>query len=353
MAAAERVREAQERLREAFLGGWPLDELWSLTQALPSWPSEDAQAQLVDGVLDCPRARSFPPNRRRTARFLKAVSRALEEDGSVEVDERLLQMYALLPGTPSGGEPELAYVHYALGDGGPPVVLRAADAWGAGAETGCCVWDAGAWLASFALARLELFASRSVVELGTGCGLLSCLLASRCEPRALVATDVYRPTLDNLRHNLQCNGLADAPVLPAGEVPSYLAGRRREGKPAVCCASLDWLEPSLAGASALAELEPDIIVAADCVYSEELVDGLARTLRALLARPTAVALVASKRRNARTWSAFEAALERHGLRSEEDAISAGTERGGCAGRAQRRWRLSDPSDITLLRLCRG
>lgn len=352
---ANTVGDAASRLRLAFLGGWPLDELISLTTSLPGWPSEAAQSELVLEVLDCPEAREFPPNTRRTARYIKALTRALEADVTVEeVDERLLLMYAALPAALDGGTPELAYLHYSVEPGAAPIVIRAADRWGAGTETGCVVWDAGAWLASFALAQPDLFRARCVLELGSGCGLLSCALARHCRPRTLIATDLYHPTLDNLRQNLQRNGLADAPVLAADEVGPYLAKQSREGEVAACCVSLDWLDPSLSSANLLAAAEPpDVIVAADCVYGEELVDGLVRTLRALLVRPHAVALVASKRRNERTWSAFQDALARHGLHSAVEPIDA-EERGHGRGRGVRAdlWRLCDPSDITLLRLTR-
>ncbi|KAG8470820.1 hypothetical protein KFE25_009241 [Diacronema lutheri] len=344
---------AVERLRATYLQGQAAcDELVLLARALPEWPLAAAQAAVVDGVLACAPAREFPPNSRRTSRFVRLLVRALEDESDVEeIDERLLRMCATLPMTPLVAAPELAYLHFHVGADAAPIVLRAADAWGAGAETGCCVWDAGAWLAFYALARPELFASRCVVELGSGCGLLSCLLARECAASELVATDVYGATVDNLRANLRRNGGADVPVLAAHGVAAHVALRRDQGLPTVCCATLDWTEPTLASATALAAVTPDVVVAADCVYSEELLDGLARTIRALLARPSAIALVASKRRSEETLRAFEAALVRHGLQGIEEAI--GPPRAESDSDARERaqlWRLCDPSDVSLLRI---
>jgi predicted nicotinamide N-methyase len=335
---ASAAMAAVTRLKGAYLQGWPLDELISLVHALPGWPSEDAQAAFFEGVLDCEQARQYRPNKRRTSQWLKSLVRSLEDGGDVEVDERLLRMYASLPATASHGV-EFAHVHYQVGDG--TLVLRVADAWGAGAETGCCLWDAGAWFACHAMHCPERFAARRVIELGAGVGLLSCVLA-RSGASSLLSTDVYDETLDNLRHNLQANLHTCVPVLAAVDVSGYFAEHATGSACTAVCARLDWLDAS--GAQALRAFDADLIVAADCVYSEELVDGLVHTLAVLLARPSAVALVACKRRNDQTWSAFQRALALHELHSVEEDIAMG---GAVKAPA---WRLCEPKDITLLRL---
>ncbi|KAJ1621936.1 hypothetical protein T492DRAFT_1065707 [Pavlovales sp. CCMP2436] len=350
------MRAAVRRLRVGFLQGWPLGELMALAGAVPGWPSEKAQAAVFDAIFGDHGARAFPPSVRRTAKLLKLLLKALEDgDEEVEMDERLLHTYASLPVATPGDGVEWSYLHYHLAVDAPPIVLRTADAFGRGAETGSVVWDAGVWLACYALARPELFAARRLVELGAGCGLLSCALARQCAPRELIATDAYEETLANVQHNLDANGIPDVPVLASDAVAPYVRARR-SGSPAgegvVCCARLDWFDPE--AASALGALEPDLVLAADCVYNEDLLDGLVRTIRALItpssSRPAASALIASKRRSEQTWAVFQAALARHNLRSEEEDISCsrGDLEGGagCAGL----WRLCDPTDITLLRL---
>eukprot|EP01012_Entosiphon_sulcatum_P010591 TRINITY_DN16229_c0_g1_i1.p1 TRINITY_DN16229_c0_g1~~TRINITY_DN16229_c0_g1_i1.p1 ORF type:complete len:356 (-),score=62.49 TRINITY_DN16229_c0_g1_i1:390-1457(-) len=71
---------------------------------------------------------------------------------------------------------------------------------------GCAVWDGGVVLARWVFTNRALFAGKSVLELGSGCGLPGILAARYCD--TIVLSDYIDKVLDNLQYNVELNSRA-------------------------------------------------------------------------------------------------------------------------------------------------
>ena len=159
-------------------------------------------------------------------------------------------------------------------------------------DVGLQVWRGALLLCDYLLAQPRLLRGATVLELGGGCGLSGLLAASPgLRAKRVYVTDCVDAVLDNAQANIELNGV--------GEV----ARVRR----------LDWAEPppqcvapTAAAAAGLYECREDdlaelrgctLILAADCVYSNDMTAQLVACLNALLrSLPGAVALVAMELR---------------------------------------------------------
>jgi hypothetical protein len=71
--------------------------------------------------------------------------------------------------------------------------------------TGWTVWASAVLLARWAMANPSVFAGKTVLELGAGCGL-SGLAVAACTPAAAVTLNDYdQKTVDNMLHNIARN----------------------------------------------------------------------------------------------------------------------------------------------------
>lgn len=140
---------------------------------------------------------------------------------------------------------------------------------GATDRTGLAIWAAalvlGRWLAD----KASDFDGKSVVELGAGCGVGALALAAACKTCRVVATDAAPETLANLEHNAALFA-ADFPDdddhdAPRGGRAPLLGVTARVGT-----AGLDWAEKR--------DARCDVVVGADLVYHEAVVDILAKTV---------------------------------------------------------------------------
>ncbi|KIK65598.1 hypothetical protein GYMLUDRAFT_978907 [Collybiopsis luxurians FD-317 M1] len=139
------------------------------------------------------------------------------------------------------------------------------------ASPGCggVVWPAGQILSSYLIRRgSEFLQGRRVVELGSGTGLVGLIAASLGASKVWITDQV--PLLDIMRQNLAMNSLQNCTV-----------------------AELDW------GSSIPTAIpQPDIILAADCVYFEPSFPLLVQTLDALSTQETTILFCYKKRRKA-------------------------------------------------------
>ena len=123
-------------------------------------------------------------------------------------------------------------------------------------RTGLQLWGAALVLSHWLLEERERIASRSVCELGAGCGLCGIVAAKLCAAGRCLLTDLAPASMDNLRHNLALNGL---------EPPRAEA------------ATLDWFEPATWPAP------HEVVLGSDLVYGADTVPHLRRVVEALVA----------------------------------------------------------------------
>eukprot|EP01114_Cavostelium_apophysatum_P023550 TRINITY_DN8907_c0_g1_i1.p1 TRINITY_DN8907_c0_g1~~TRINITY_DN8907_c0_g1_i1.p1 ORF type:complete len:255 (+),score=7.50 TRINITY_DN8907_c0_g1_i1:69-767(+) len=69
--------------------------------------------------------------------------------------------------------------------------------------SGCMIWDAAVVLARWIYTHSNMFAGKSVLELGSGCGVAGILCSHFCSKVTL--SDYLPPVLENLRYNVNNN----------------------------------------------------------------------------------------------------------------------------------------------------
>ncbi|KAL1503322.1 hypothetical protein AB1Y20_011374 [Prymnesium parvum] len=270
------MREVWQQL---YLQKAPPHVVCSEFMATAGWRSVETQDTLAHVVASA----ELAPRYRQ--RVLKPLIGALQEDQSTELSERLLELYMEgLSGQVEDPRDEWSVRTFVLHDR-TALRIRAGETVGGGTETGCVLWDAAKALSAWMLPRAAAFDGLHVVELGAGPGLAGLCLALASSARVTL-TDCVPATLDNLTHN--------AAMLP------------EDARTRVRVSSLDWLEV-MAQPGMARELMADVVVAADVVYEPSLVPPLLATIRELLCRRTARAIVAAEERGA-AWGVFLKAL---------------------------------------------
>jgi predicted nicotinamide N-methyase len=162
------------------------------------------------------------------------------------------------------------------------------------ASIGSYLWPGAHLLSSFLQEQPALVAGLRVLELGAGCGL--CGLAARCLGASSVLLTDRAAEVRLLQHNLQLNAAA-------------LGG-------SACALELEWgSEGWQRAAEAVASWgAPQLLLASDCVYKEEVALLLVETLQALMPAapaPACCLLLAYKERGA--GKAFFAAMQASGF----------------------------------------
>eukprot|EP01127_Copromyxa_protea_P024511 TRINITY_DN9701_c0_g1_i2.p1 TRINITY_DN9701_c0_g1~~TRINITY_DN9701_c0_g1_i2.p1 ORF type:complete len:175 (+),score=35.98 TRINITY_DN9701_c0_g1_i2:101-625(+) len=135
----------------------------------------------------------------------------------------------------------------------------------------------------------EPFEGKTLLELGSGVGITGIVLAKKVKIQKLVMTDYTDQVIANLKQNVEINKVSDL----------------------VDVQELDWERPKLGGGDA--EIVPDVIFVADCVYDPELIDALTKVLKHFLARKNTCAYVASTHRNPTTFQYFLDTLGKLGI----------------------------------------
>eukprot|EP01006_Ploeotia_vitrea_P057205 TRINITY_DN68160_c2_g1_i1.p1 TRINITY_DN68160_c2_g1~~TRINITY_DN68160_c2_g1_i1.p1 ORF type:complete len:253 (-),score=21.65 TRINITY_DN68160_c2_g1_i1:402-1160(-) len=131
--------------------------------------------------------------------------------------------------------------------------------------TGQVVWNGCEFLCQYLIKHKELVHNRTVVELGAGTGLVSCVAALCCEAASVMVTDGNETTLDLLRQNVDSciTEHATPSSLDRVHIKKYLWGDAVE----------DWCPP-----------ETSVVLAADVLYAFHAVQPLFASAAALLRR---------------------------------------------------------------------
>lgn len=109
--------------------------------------------------------------------------------------------------------------------------------------TGLSIWSASLVMARWMQAKCDLWKDRTILELGSGCGVPG-LAVARCHPRQVHLTDLNPQTVENLQHNVELNDVKD------------LAQAR----------CMDWSDPST-----WPEERVDYLIGSDLIYQKTLV----------------------------------------------------------------------------------
>jgi predicted nicotinamide N-methyase len=282
----------------------------------------------------------YPCSSRFLRNLVKQLHANIEGDGA-EISDEWAEFVVSVMSSPMASEEDAAYYSYIV-----PVTDSNKDSWikvplrcvRDHNLVGLKVWNAGMALSELLIGVPSIVQSKRVIELGAGVGNTGILLAVTTPLKSLVMTDFNDDINDNLRHNVDINkSLFKCEVDPAKTVQM-----------------LDWR-----AAASTEDVQylglGDVILAADCTYSEDICGPLLQAIHTLLvARAVALsscpvheqsdldskdeqasvvamaspleiqakcgpmAIVVSEERNQATWAHFLLLLRKHpGLRHQD------------------------------------
>nr|XP_044602638.1 protein-lysine N-methyltransferase EEF2KMT isoform X1 [Equus asinus] len=316
--APEESEEAARLLRS-------FERRFLAARALRSFPWQNLEEKLRDSsgselLLDIlqktvkhPLCVKHPPSVKYTRGFLSELIRKHE---AVHV-EPLDELYEALAEVLTAEERTHCHRSYLL-PSGDSVTLSESTAIISHGTTGLVTWNAALYLAEWALEHPAAFTHRTVLELGSGAGLTGLAICKVCRPRAYVFSDCHSRVLEQLRGNVLLNGLSLEPdVTTPVQHPRH--DTHDPESPRVTVAWLDW---DIVTVPQLAAFQPDIVIAADVLYSPETALSLAGVLRRLSAcredQQALEAYVAFTVRNPETCQLFTAELGRAGIQWETE-----------------------------------
>ncbi|KAM4531415.1 protein-lysine N-methyltransferase EEF2KMT isoform 2-T2 [Odontesthes bonariensis] len=240
-----------------------------------------------------PLCRRFPPSVRFRRMFLSELIRREAADC-----DPLDELYDALAEVLGAEEETECYKSYFLPGGGAVSLLENVALISEG-TTGLVTWEAALYLAEWALDHRQVFAGRSVLELGSGAGLTGITICRSCRPHSFVFSDCHSTVLQKLRENVRLNALSE------------------QTSPAARVHELDW---TTATEDQLAEIGADTVIAADVVYDPEVAVSLVKLLSKILSRPSTQVqpeiLICSTVRNPETYGGFKQQLENAGIHHE-------------------------------------
>ncbi|KAG9335919.1 hypothetical protein JZ751_003476 [Albula glossodonta] len=149
--------------------------------------------------------RKTPPSVKYRRLFLSELIKRHEATTAEPLDE----LYDALGEVLGAEEESVCYKSYLL-PSGDAISLEESMALISEGTTGLVTWEAALYLAEWALENRQVFAGRTVLELGSGVGLTGVAVCRSCSPRRYVFSDCHPCVLQRLQRNVHLNGLAVA-----------------------------------------------------------------------------------------------------------------------------------------------
>jgi len=273
-----------------------------------SWTDLTAQKAIYDKVLEDSHTKKYPPTPRYCCRFVNQYVKAIDAQRK-EIYEPLLELYLELihkPPVSSGDMREVSYRTYEVSCLSKThlLTIRMAEQLD---NVGLTTWEAGYLLAEFVTANPELFYDKVCLELGSGVGLTGIVL-SYCNPHSIIFSDYTETVLSNIRENININNVRET----------------LDGEQLVCphikVVKLDWEHFSPSSYN----IDPDVILAADVVYDNELIKALISVLKSFLCQNSKQpkAYIATTKRNDKTFNFFLQLLQDNGIEHTDITNSA-------------------------------
>jgi len=282
----------------------PGSEVMSLIRGgIKGWPSDHAQ-NVLSCAFTAPSSslRAYRPPDQYMMYILNESMRDIEKCGEELTDELAEVLIGEQRGDGAG------FVTYDMTDGGEslwPVTCRVQRAH---QQVGCRIWESGVFMGELlvGMAQEGSFCGKTIVELGAGIGQSALLLAScKRSPATIIMTDSSEEVLSNLRGNVEIHERNQAAFL-------HREGLEKENarECELITSHLNWATVTRDECLALGA---DVVVAADCLYAEDLIPGFVRALKLFLGAPSTKkapdTLVVCTMRSKDTFAVFTREIE--------------------------------------------
>lgn len=287
----------------------PVDEVIQLMRAIPEYPSVDAQDEFCRHIVHSSYAH-VPPSKR----WMKSLLKRMEKDlCNAEMSDDLTELFlTFLTSQEYADDTEFCDeafitfipVHESDESGGNSTLTTTIRVLRLHNEVGTRIWEAGLYLAEILYGYPSLLTGKVVVELGAGSGATLLLVVKNCcssereiyLPSTALLTDNMPTVLENLKYNVELNATGRV-LLPQGNSPSdmpYIYSAKRDvddatttaGAALQCLVSVQHLDFETATVEQSRRLQADVILVADCTYSEDIHAPLVGVLEKLLCIPT-------------------------------------------------------------------
>jgi predicted nicotinamide N-methyase len=221
---------------------------------LPGWPNLESQ-EFVSSVIINDMNPYYPP-----PTWVSFIVKNLVTDielSSAELSDTFAELAVEMSAYNS--QNQNGYVSYSTSDNNRRVVLHIEKVCN---EVGLKVWPAAVFMSAVFNNAQDICASKNVLELGSGTGCLAFIIAmNNLPPASVIVTDHDDTVLLNMRNN-------------------FILNETKFNSVDVTISKCDW--NCYLDASYNSPLNGDIIIAADCVYSEDTAYALLATLQYML-----------------------------------------------------------------------
>ena len=248
------------KLSKLFLQMPPADEILALMTDIPDYPSLICQQMIVREIFQY--SGEYKASKKWINYILKKIVKDVERTEGGEIADELADIIIDNNSRPNLEE-DPGYISFELnGILTKRVSLKVLRSHN---QVGLKSWEAGIFLAEFCSLLPSVFNFKSVCELGAGVGSTSLILANSVScPKQILITDYTPEILANIAENVIINhpGISDHPECD------------------IRTQHLDWL--SFSSNILQPSVSADIVLAADCTYSEDICLALGLTIKKIL-----------------------------------------------------------------------
>ncbi|GBN98573.1 Protein-lysine N-methyltransferase EEF2KMT [Araneus ventricosus] len=247
----------------------------------------DIQEKILNVTVKNPLCLRYPPPVSYQKFFLRCLYDCVERFGS-ECSDDLAKAYTdilLVQDAENTG-----YHSYKI-DEKCTVTLQENSCFVAKSTTGLQTWEAAKYLSEWCIRNKSYFQNKTILELGSGIGLLGIIILKFCDPAKYIFSDKSDEVIKLLSSNIKINF----------KNHDNIVTEQRQ---------LMWADISDEEAKVIS---PDVILGTDIVFDIDTIGSLVQALNILMVKKGTCAYIASTIRNPETNHKFLEQLGRSGL----------------------------------------